>query len=106
MASRKVPEFEKDYPEPYRFGKMPAYGFFIRHVKNLKIHDVEVSFMSPEQRPAFILDDVVTADLHNITAQKAPGAPSFVLKNVRDFIIRQSKGVKDTQFEQTEKKEL
>ncbi|GGA95423.1 hypothetical protein GCM10011511_18500 [Puia dinghuensis] len=59
MAARKVPEYEKDYPEPYRFGVMPAYGFFVRHVKQLHMRDVEVSYMSPEARPAFLFDDVV-----------------------------------------------
>jgi hypothetical protein len=37
------------------------------------MHDVAVSFMSPEQRPAFILDDVEGADLHRVRAQKADG---------------------------------
>jgi hypothetical protein len=106
MAAREVPEFEKDYPEPYRMGKIPAYGFFIRHVKNLKMHDVEVSYMSPEQRPAFILDDVSGSDLHDIIAQRPSGAAAIVLKNVKDFTIGRSKGIKDTHLDQSAKAEL
>ena len=106
MAARDVPEFEKEYPEPYRFGKMPAYGFFIRHVKNLKMHDVEVSYMSPEQRPAFILDDVTTTRMHHITAEKPSAAPSFLLRNVKDFTISQSNGIKDTHLDQSAKADL
>jgi len=106
MAAREVPELEKDYPEPYRFGTMPAYGFFIRHVKNLKMHDMEVSFLSDEQRPAFILDAVTEAELHDIKAQKPAGAPYFVLKNVKDFTISRSKGVKDTHLDQADKTDL
>jgi len=102
LAAREVPEFEKDYPEPYRFGKMPAYGFFLRHIKNLKMNEVEVSFMSPEQRPAFILDDVNESELRAIKAQKGAGAPSFVLKNVKDFTILGSKGIKDTHLDQAD----
>lgn len=106
MAGREVPEFEKDYPEPYNFGKMPAYGFFVRHVKGLKMHDVEVSFMSPEQRPAFILDDVNGTELHHITAQKPGNAPIFVLKNISDCTISGCRGVKDSYWKQADKKTL
>ena len=103
MAAREVPEFEKDYPEPYRWGIMPAYGFFVRHVKNLKMHDVEVGFLSPEQRPAFILDDIDGAQLYAITAQRPVGGDLLVLKNVKDFTITASKGIKDTHLEQSGK---
>jgi polygalacturonase len=58
MAARKVPEYEKDYPEPYRFGIMPAYGFFVRHVQHLDMRDVEVSCLNPDARPPFIFEDV------------------------------------------------
>src|SRR5262249_42175023 len=33
QAAIDPPEKETEYPEPYRHGEMPAYGFFIRHVK-------------------------------------------------------------------------
>jgi hypothetical protein len=106
MASREVPEFEKDYPEPYRFGKMPAYGFFIRHIKDVRMHDVAISFMSPEHRPAFILEDVEGADLRQVRAQKAADAPIFVLKNIKDLTIFHTSGVRDTHLDQVEKTSL
>jgi hypothetical protein len=58
MGKRVVPEFEKDYPEPYRWGVMPAYGLFFRHVKGLNLRGVEVSALNPDGRPAFVTDDV------------------------------------------------
>jgi polygalacturonase len=106
MAAREVPELEKDYPEPYRFGKMPAYGFFIRHVKDLRIHDVTISFMSPEHRPAFILDDVDGSDWRQVRAQKPADAPLFVLKNIKDLTISRTAGVKDMHLDQKEKATL
>ena len=30
-----VPEYEKSYPEPQKFGVLPTYGFFIHHVKKI-----------------------------------------------------------------------
>ena len=55
MAAVKVPEFETMYPEPYKFGTIPAYGFFIRHVKNVTMHDVSVEYLHDDHRPPFII---------------------------------------------------
>jgi len=105
--NRIVPEYEKDYPEPYRWRIMPSYGFFIRHVKGLKLHNVEVSFMKDDPRPAFILDDVKGADLFKVNAQKGEGDEStIVLKNVSDVNVQGSRNVKDVYIKSTDKKQL
>ena len=77
MAKREIPEFEKDYPEPYRFGKMPAYGFFLRHVNNLDMHDVQVSTLVRDERPAFIFNDVKGVSMSHVTAQQSSNWPMF-----------------------------
>jgi len=88
QAALDPAEKEKDYPEPYMFGEMPAYGFFIRHVQGLEMSDVDVALMSPDQRPAFVLDGVKGADFVHVKAASAAGAPTFVLKSVEDFSTR------------------
>jgi hypothetical protein len=93
-----VPENEKDYPEPSRMGIMPAYGFFIRHVKGIKLNNVEVSYTGNELRPAIIMDDVKDADLFRITTQGVPHVKNIILKNVENFSIQQSKDFKDLQL--------
>jgi len=102
--NRNVPEFEKDYPEPFRFRVMPSYGFFFRHIKNLKLHDVQISFINDEPRPPFILDDVKGAIFYDIQAQKTSGTPYFMLKNISDFSVFHMDNVKDTYIKSTEKK--
>ena len=77
MAKREVPELEKDYPEPYRFGKMPAYGFFLRHVNNLDMHDVQVSTLVRDERPAFVFNDVKGVSMSHVTAQQASNWPMY-----------------------------
>src|SRR5262249_5754402 len=42
QAARDVPEYEADYPEPSRFGVLPSYGLFARHVKGLSLERVEL----------------------------------------------------------------
>lgn len=84
-----VPEYEKDYPGPQKFGVMPAYGFYIRHAKNVEMNDVEVSFLGREIRPAFIITDVKGIQLNNVKAQRAGDASVLILNDVSDF---ESKG--------------
>ena len=105
-AAINPPESENKYPEPSMFGTIPAYGFYLRHVKGLEMHDVEVSFQKDEARPAFMLDDVSGANLHNIKAQRGSGEAQFVLKNVTDFSITNSKGITDTKIERTDTKKF
>jgi hypothetical protein len=56
QAALQPPEKEADYPEPVMFGEMPAYGFFVRHVRGLTMTDVEVSYLKDDVRPPFLLD--------------------------------------------------
>lgn len=96
-----VPEYEKMYPEPQKFGVLPAYGFFIRHARGIELNNVEISFLGKETRPAFVMDDVKGIDLTNINAQKAPGAPLFRLRNVVDFFLRQNKLLQEKKISHT-----
>ena len=66
QAALEPPERESLYPEPTMFGDLPAYGFFIRHVNGLQMRDVEVSYLSPDLRPAFWLNDVKGVELIHV----------------------------------------
>ena len=70
QAALEPPEREALYPEPTMFGELPAYGFFIRHVKGLQMRDVEVSYLSPDLRPAFWLNDVTDVEFIHVKAQR------------------------------------
>ena len=104
-AAIQPPEIESDYPEPNRFGPMPAYGFFIRHVKGIELRDVEIQTEKPEARPAFALNDVDGADFSRIKTPRSSG-PTWSLTNVRDFGIGQSRPFVDSYFETVQQKKL
>jgi len=95
QAAREVPGFEKEYPEPYRFGILPSYGFFVRHVKDIQFNNVEVSFLKDDMRPAFYLDDVKGVDFNFVKAQKTGGVPSLSLKNVTNLSLFRSLNLND-----------
>jgi len=99
QASIVPAESEKEYPEPYRFGAMPAYGFFIRHVNGIEFNDVQAGFIKDDLRPALVLQDVKHADFDHLKAQHGADVPTFVLKNVDDFRTWRSRGLSDTTIE-------
>jgi len=105
-AAIQPPELENGYPEPGRFGPMPAHGFYIRHVKRIEIKDVEIRPMHLDMRPGFVLEDVSGAELIHVKLPQTPGVPSIVLKNVKDFSLTQSKPLPDTQVESAEQTAL
>jgi polygalacturonase len=106
QAALEPPEKETNYPEPSMFGELPAYGFFIRHARGVELSNVEVGFMTEDLRPAFHLEDVRGANFLGVTAQKAADVPTFVLKNVEDFSVRDSRPVPDTRVERADSKKF
>jgi polygalacturonase len=84
MAALQPEEHEAEYPEPNMFGPLPATGFFIRHVRNLEISNVEIATRAPDARPAFWLKDVVGADFFRLRVPQG-SAPAFDLHQVKDF---------------------
>jgi hypothetical protein len=85
QAESIVPEKERAYPDPQEFGKIPAYGFFIRHARNIEMNNVELKLENEDLRPPFILEDVKGASFNNVNAPHGQGVPTFILKNVIDF---------------------
>jgi polygalacturonase len=95
QAALEPPEKEDTYPEPTMFGELPAYGFFIRHVKSLQMRDVTLRYLKEDLRPPFVLTDVAGADFQNVAAQKSSEASTFALKNVKEFSARSCLPVPD-----------
>lgn len=105
-AEREIPENEKNYPEPSMFGVTPSYGFFVRHVRGISFHNVEVSFERDEARPAFFLDDVKGVEFFHTNGELGADAKMFVLRNVSDFSSTQGRNRDDVKIATAEKREL
>jgi hypothetical protein len=55
-ANRDVPELINVYPDAFSFGKtVPAYGFWIRHAKNITFDQVAVTTEKADARQAFVI---------------------------------------------------
>lgn len=95
QAAVIVPEKETSYPDPQEFGQIPAYGFYIRHAKNIRMHNITLEFENPDYRPAFILEDVKGASFSDVRAQLMPGVSLSELKDVTDFDLHRVNNLKD-----------
>jgi hypothetical protein len=62
----KVPEMAASYPDFSMFKELPAWGFFIRHAKNLKLENVTLTCAKKDYRTAVVLDDVHLATFKTI----------------------------------------
>ncbi|MGC4073316.1 MAG: glycoside hydrolase family 28 protein [Nibricoccus sp.] len=95
QAARVVPEFEKDYPDPYNFGTMPSWGLFARHAKNLQMRDVDLRLMNADARPAVWLEDVGGAGFANMRLPISGGVRLWALKDVSDLRARDTSAMPD-----------
>ena len=106
MAQTAPPEQETGYPDPNKFPAMPASGFFVRHVKNIEMSNVEIVAMREDARPVFVLNDVHDADFFRIKASHSAAVPMFKLQNVTGFKVARTKSVPDTDLDQAGEKSL
>jgi hypothetical protein len=88
-AARAVPEQETRYPECHMFGILPSYGLYCRHIKGLRLNNVQLRTTGPDQRHAVILDDVQDAVINDLAARWSPRAAAMMrFTQVREALIR------------------
>ena len=95
QIQKVVPEHIDSYPEPAKFGVMPSYGFYVRHAKDIEMHDINIHFLGEEDRPAIIFDDVKGAELDNVDAQKPKNAPILRVSKSGGIEVRNSEAIED-----------
>jgi len=81
---REIPEVADHYPESSMMGRLPAYGFYVRHADRVRLRNIEVITDRPDSRPAVVCDDVNDVILAGLElSAPAGGAPVFDLRNTR-----------------------
>ncbi len=83
QAHKQVPEFPGKYPGIHMFGTLPAWGFFCRHVENVRLHHLELYLESKDARSALIFDDVKDLDILNLVAASIPSRAVMDFRAVR-----------------------
>lgn len=80
-ALREVPEASTKYPENRMFGKLSAYAFFIRHVRELRLKNVNVTMRQKDGRPAFMLDDTHNSTFEDMTVDSVGPSAAMSIKS-------------------------
>jgi hypothetical protein len=83
-----VPELISEYPDTDMFGPIPAYGIYCRHVKNIKLQEIDFSLLNPDKRSAFIFEEVEKLKISGVKAARSAGAASVMhFKDARKVIV-------------------
>ncbi len=77
-ARRDVPDLERDYPECYIFGILPAYGLYMHHAQGITLNNVQFHLEAEDLRPAIVSDDVQNLTLTGLQADGYPNAESLI----------------------------
>lgn len=104
MAAIMPAEDIKRYPDPRMFGNLPASGFFVRHAKNIEFSNIELAWSKPDARPAFWMQGIDGADIFRLKLPRGYGGPAFSLRDVSDFSVSGSRGLKDLYLDKVEEK--
>ncbi|TRX61895.1 glycoside hydrolase family 28 protein [Fulvivirga sp. M361] len=85
-----VPENASDYPEFHMFGELPAWGFYVRHVKGLTFKNVQLKLKEDDFRPALVFDDVHDLELDGLKVYPRTTHDQLIFWNVEDYNIAHS----------------
>ncbi len=88
-ARQAVPEAIDQYPEVKTFGpRVPAYGIWARHVKNLKLRNVKFNLAGNDLRPALVCEDGTDLEVSDWKLPESTGAEAIIrLENVQNAVI-------------------
>jgi polygalacturonase len=91
-----VPELGSSASSPRHLKIRPAYGWYIRHAKNISFYNCRLSLAKKDMRPAFFADDVIGLTLDKIEFPHFKDVPVIILKNSTDIKCQRIKGLKDS----------
>jgi polygalacturonase len=90
--TREVPEWADRYPEFFMFapegiqqflnreaGRLPAYGFWFRHARQLRVAHLELRFAAADERPALFFEDAQDVKVIDLAAQSVAETPALII---------------------------
>lgn len=72
-AARRVEEKPSEYPQWERWGALPSWGLYLRHVRAVTCRDLHLRLQAPDARPWFQSEDAEAVCLCGIEAPEATG---------------------------------
>jgi parallel beta-helix repeat protein len=84
---QNVTEATSSYPEFSMFGELPAWGFYVRHVKGLTMRNSKLTSIKPDFRVACVFDDVEKLKLDGFTVTANQNPPVIILNSVKNYLL-------------------
>jgi hypothetical protein len=69
---------------------LPAYGVFARHVRDLELSNIHLSYLNEDLRPVMVCVDVDGLEIDNFKATVAPGVVPAKFEQVKRLVVRNS----------------
>jgi hypothetical protein len=97
-ASREIPELAEEYPAAAMFGRLPAWGLYCRHVKGLRLTQLDLQVEDADERPAIIFEDARELDISTISVTRSSSsrAAMLLMKDAQEALIRGCRLVSQT----------
>jgi len=87
-----VEENREGYPESTMFGKLPAFGLYIRHARNIHLSDIEFSTDQRDKRSALVCEDAEGVDIRDFrSVGGSNGVPLIQFRNVQQARLSSSR---------------
>lgn len=83
---KRIPEQRTKYPEFNMFGELPATGFFVRNVNNLRMKNIRIEVEKDDYRPAFVFDKVHEVQLDGCKINPTNKEPQIILSSSSEKI--------------------
>jgi hypothetical protein len=83
-----VTEAENDYPEFSMFGEVPAWGFYIRHVKGLNLKNIRLINKKNDYRTAVLVNDAEDIRLETISVKGPVPNPVLFINAARSLTLK------------------
>lgn len=92
-----IKEGEAAYSGAAMFGRLPSYGFYVRHVEGLTMQNVTVDSLVKDPRPMLSCEDVQQLTLQNVSGTASdPSQPFLKLKDVQGASIQGNRAPQGT----------
>jgi hypothetical protein len=94
-TQREIPEVPRAYPEARMFGRLPAYGMYVRHARGIRMRDVVFQSLAAEERPAVVCDGVSSLEIAGLRVPVEGNGSSVIdLRQTNDVWIRDGRAPK------------
>jgi hypothetical protein len=89
-AGRPPEEAVDQYPESTHWGRLPAYGFYLRHARDVTLTNVTLRRAGADFRPALVAVDLSDVTLSSFRAEGNPGGTLLTFTDVRRAVVQGS----------------